>query len=197
MIQEASESAELTIKEAQDFAKKTLEKQKLLGAREATEEASRMLKKAANEAEVERLRKIANTKITANWIVLSKKEEIISKVIGEARDRIKAMTQNRKYITILENLIIEGATVLNDTELEIMLNEKDSTLGLNLGDLTKKIYEQTGTKTKFTLSEEKLDVLGGVILRTKDRKTVMDCSFDDVLRRKEIEIRSEIAKILF
>lgn len=197
MIQEASESAELIIKEAQDSAKKTLEKQKLHGVEKATEEASLILKKAANEAEVERLQRIASTKITANWIVLSRKEEIISKVFSEAEDRLKAVTQNRKYSTILENLIIKGATILNDNELEIILNEKDSTLGLNLGDLTKIIHEKTGTKTKLTLSEEKTDVLGGVILRTKDRKIAMDNTFDDILRRKERELRFEISEILF
>ena len=197
MIQEASESAELIIRDAEDFAKSTLEKQKQLGIQEATADGSVIIKKAANEAEVERLRKLANTKITANWIGLSKKKKIISAVISKAMDRLKAMTRTQEYVTVLEKLIIEGGAVLGGSELEVVLNEQDSTLGLDLADLAKKIGEKTGTETKLNLSKEETDVLGGVILRTKDGKIVMDNTFDDIILRKEKEIRADVAKILF
>lgn len=197
MIQEASESAELIIRDAEDFAKSTLEKQKQLGIQEATADGAVIIKKAANEAEVERLRKLANTKITANWIGLSKKKKIISAVISKAMDRLKAMTRTQKYVTVLEKLIIEGGAVLGGSELEVVLNEQDSTLGLDLADLAKKIGEQTGIETKLGLSEERIDVLGGVILRTKDGKIVMDNTYEDLLRRKERELRFKISEILF
>lgn len=93
ILQEAKESAELIIKDAQELAEATLEKQRQLGIREAKAISSSRLKKATNEVNAEQLRKIAQAKITSNWIVQSRKEEIIAGVINETK---KDFTSCRK-----------------------------------------------------------------------------------------------------
>ena len=87
-MQEAKESAELIIREAQELADAILEKQRHLGHEEANVKGSSLLKKAADEAAVDRLRKLATAKITANWIVLSKKGEIITAVLKKAENKL-------------------------------------------------------------------------------------------------------------
>jgi vacuolar-type H+-ATPase subunit E/Vma4 len=105
ILQEAKETAEIILKEAQEFGDSILEKQRQIAIKDAETQRSLLLKKTANEAEVKRLRKLAKAKITANWIVLSKKEEIISAVLTEAKKRLQYMTKTEKYATVLESLI--------------------------------------------------------------------------------------------
>jgi len=197
ILEEAKKSAEHIIQEAQKSAEETLEKQRQLGVQRASESAQLLLKKAESEIELNKLRNMANAKIKANWVILSKKENWIDKVLNEAKNKLKSLTQSKEYISILEKLIIEAGIILGRKELEVLLNEQDSTLPLKLDDLAKEVSEKTGFKTKLRLSEEKPKVIGGAVVRTVNGKVIMDNTFDDILRRREKDLRFEIAKILF
>ncbi len=197
ILQEAKQSAEHIIQEAQKSAKEILKKQRLLGVQRANESARLLLKKAESEVELNKLRSMANAKIKANWVILSKKETWIDNVLNEAKNELKILTQSKKYIPTLEKLIIEAGIILGGKNLEVLLNEKDSALSLKLDKLAKKISEKTGVKTKLRLAEENAKVIGGAMLRTMDGKVIMDNTFDDLLRRREKDLRFKIAKILF
>ena len=197
ILLEAQKSAEHIIQEAQKSAEDTLEKQRQRGVNKANEVAQSIFKKAENEAEVIKLSITADAKIKANWTLLSKKELWIAAVLNEAKNKLRILTQSREYIPILEKLIIEGGIILGEKESEVLLNEKDSTLSLKLEKLAKEISEKTGFKTKLRLSEEKIKVIGGAFIRTINGKVIMENTFDDILRRREKDLRSKIAKILF
>jgi V/A-type H+-transporting ATPase subunit E len=197
ILEEAKKTAEHIIQEAQKSAEETLEKQRQLGVQKASELAQPLLKKAESEAELDKLNSMANAKIEANWVILSKKETWTENVLNEAKNELKILTQSKKYLPILETLIIEAGVTSGGKELEVLLNEQDSTLPLKLDNLAKKISEKTGFKTKLKLSKEKLEVIGGAIVRTADGKVIMDNTFDDILMRREKDLRSKIAEILF
>jgi vacuolar-type H+-ATPase subunit E/Vma4 len=197
ILQEAQKSAEHIIQEAQKSAEEMLEKQRQLGVQRANESARLLLKKAESEAELSKLNSMANAKIKAKWVILSKKETWIDNVLNEAKNELKILTQSKKYLPILEKLITEAGVILGGKELEVLLNEQDSTLPLKLDDIAKEISEKTGFKTKLRLSEEKPKVIGGAIVRTANGKVIMDNTFDDILVRREKDLRSKIAEILF
>ena len=197
ILEEAHKSAAHIIQEAKKLANETLEKQRQLGIQKAEEAAQLLFKKAESEAEFNKLNSIANAKIKANWVILSKKETWIDKVLNAAKNEIKILTQSKEYIPIIEKLITEAGVILGGKELEVLLNEQDSSLPLKLEDIAKEISERTGIKTKLRLSEEKPKVMGGAIVRTANGKMVMDNTFDDMFVRKEKNLRFEIAKILF
>jgi vacuolar-type H+-ATPase subunit E/Vma4 len=197
ILEEAKKSAEHIIQEAQKSAEETLEKQRQLGVQKANESAQLFFKKAESEVELNKLRSMANAKIKANWVILSKKERWIDNVLNEAKNKLKILTQSKKYLLILEKLITEAGIMLGGKELEVLLNKQDSALPLKLNDLAKKISERTGFETKLRLSEEKPKVIGGAIVRTANGKVIMDNTFDDILRRREKDLRFEIAKNLF
>ena len=197
ILQEAKKSAEHIIQEAQKSAEEILEKQRQLGVQKANESARLIVKKAESEVELNKLRSMANAKIKANWVILSKKETWVDNVLNEAKNKLKILTQSKEYISILEKLITEASVILGGKNLEVLLNEQDSTLPLKLDDLAKEISEKTGFETKLRLSGEKLKVIGGAIVRTANGKVIMDNTFDDILRRREKDLRFEIAKILF
>jgi len=197
ILEEAKKTAEHVVQEAQKSAEETLEKQRQLGVQKANESAQLVFKKAESEVELNKLRSMANAKIKANWVILSKKETWIDNVLNEAKNKLKILTQSKKYLPILEKLITEAGVILGGKELEVLLNEQDSALPLKLDDLAKEISERTGFETKLRLSEEKLKVIGGAIVRTANGKVIMDNTFDDILVRREKDLRSKIAKILF
>ena len=197
ILEEAKKTAEHIIQEAQKSAEETLEKQRQLGVQKASELAQPLLKKAESEAELNKLRSMANAKIKANWVILSKKETWIDNVLNEAKNKLRILTESKEYIPILEKLIIEAGIILGGKELEVLLNEKDSALSLKLDKLAKEINEKTGVETKLRIAEEKTKVIGGAMLRTMDGKIIMDNTFEDILKRREKNIRSKIAKILF
>lgn len=197
ILREAKETAKLIVSDAQKKAEKMIKKQKELGIKEANAERLLILKKAESEADFNRIHKIANSKITSNWIVLSRKEEIISSVLTEAKKRLRDLTHTKKYVSILESLIIKAGIILEDNILEVILTERDSKLPLNLNKLAKNIAKKTKTKVELNLSKEKIQAIGGVILRTSDGKVIMDNTFDDMLKQKEKILNDKISKILF
>ena len=197
IMQEAKEAAELIIDDAQKLAEKMVKTQKQLGTKEANAKRSSILKKATNEAALERSNKIANSKITSNWIVLSRKQEIIIAVLQEAKKRLQNLTQTTKYIAILEKLIIQAGTILGGNKLDVFLSEKDSKLALDLSKLAKEIGSRTKTQAKLILSKDNLPIIGGAMLRTSDGKVIMDNTFDDILRQRERILKFRISKILF
>ena len=197
ILQEAKESAEIIINDAKQLAIKTVNKQKQMGIKDAKEKRASTLKKAKNEATMERLHKIANSKITANWVVLSRKDEIINSVIDETKKRLIKFTKTKDYSLLIEKQIIEGATVLGGNTIELILNRKDSKLQLDLTKLSKKISSITKNNTKIKLSTEKNRSIGGIMLKTSDRKIILDYTFDDLLKQKEKMIKNEISNLLF
>jgi len=197
IVEEAKKSAEHTLQEAEKSAEDTLKKHKQRGVQRANEAAKILLKKAESEAELYKLNSIANSKIKAKWVILSKKETWIDNVLTEAKNELKVLTQSKKYLSILEKLITEAGVILGGKELELLLNTQDSALPLKLDNIAKEIAEKIGFETKMNLSKEKTEVVGGAMVRTADGKVIMDNTFDDILRRREKELRSEIAKILF
>ena len=197
IAEEAKKTAGHILQEAEKSAEDTIRKQNQRGIQSAKEAAKLILKKAESEAELDKLNSIANSKIKANWVILSKKETWIDNVLNEAKNELKIITQSKEYIPILEKLIVEAGVILGGKELEVLLNTQDSALPLELDRIARIISEKTGCKTKMTLSEEKLEIIGGTVVRETNGKVIMDNTFDDILRRREKELRSEIAKILF
>lgn len=197
IINEGMQEAELIIKNAQEMADAFLEKQKQQGIHEASVKAASLFRKAEKEAEGERLRKVANAKASSKWIVLARKEALIEKVLDESKKRLQIMIESKEYFSLLPKLIIEAGVVLGGGDLEVLLNKRDTTLPLKFGGMEAKISEKTGSDTKLRLCEQKTEATGGAMVRTKDRKIVMDNTFEDRIRRKDRELRYAITGILF
>jgi vacuolar-type H+-ATPase subunit E/Vma4 len=92
---------------------------------------------------------------------------------------------------------VDAGTVLGGGALEILLNKRDSTLPLKLNVLTKKIAEKTEKKTQLRLSKQKIEALGGAVVKTANGRIVADNTFEAIIQRREKDLRFKIAKILF
>lgn len=165
LLSEAHETAENIIQNAKKTVHDTLEEQRKKGRERAREIVTSINKKAQNESVIIKLRDTASAESKAKWLILEKKHALIENVLNQVTDELLTLIETDKYLHILENLIVEGGTILDTTDLEVILNERDSTLQLDLDKLAEKIGERTGKKTIITKSEKIIDVIGGVIIQ--------------------------------
>jgi len=197
ILSEAHETAEKIILDMKKTVQVTLEEQRKKGKERAREIVISIDKKAQNDSVIIKLREMASAESKAKWLILEQKHVLIENVLNQVKDELFTRIKTDKYVNVLENLIVEGGIILGATDLEVILNERDSTLPLDLDRLAEKIGEKTGTKTKITKSAKKIDVVGGAIIQTTDGKIVMNNTFEGMLHNSESEIRFKIAQILF
>ncbi|UCH71111.1 MAG: hypothetical protein JSV29_03845 [Candidatus Bathyarchaeota archaeon] len=197
ILRDSRKKAKFVVKEARKSADIMLEKQKESARRKAGERVSSMLKKTESEVATIRGTVFTDVRRKASWSVLSEKERLVTTVLDEVITRLRALSQSKKYISILETLIVDAGTVLGGGALEILLNKRDSTLPLKLNVLTKKIAEKTEKKTQLRLSKQKIEALGGAVVKTVNGRIVADNTFEAIIQRREKDLRFKIAKILF
>ena len=197
LLSEAHETAEKIIKDAEKTVQDALEEQRKKGRERARESVISIDEKAQNDSVIINLRDTASAESKAKWLTLEKKHVLIENVLNQVKEELSARIKTDKYLHVLENLIVEGGIIVGETDLEVILNERDSTLPLDFDKLAEKIGEKIGKKTKITKSTIKIDVIGGAIIQTTDGKIIMNNTFEALLNNSEREIRFKIAQILF
>jgi len=194
---EAQETAEKIIQDAKKTIHGILEDQRKKGRERARKDVILIDKKAQSDSVLIKLRDIASAERKAKWVILEKKHTLIENILNQVKDELNSLIKTDKYVHVLENLIMEGGIIVGEPDLEVIFNERDSTLPLDLGKLAEKIGEKTGVKTKITKFAKKIDVIGGAIIQTTDGKIVMNNTFEGMLNNSDSEIRFNIAQLLF
>jgi V/A-type H+-transporting ATPase subunit E len=197
ILQDARKDAESIIAEARKSAEITIERQKELGRKEASEKVSSIINSAKNEVNPVREAVLTDARRRAGWMILSEKERLLEGVMDEVKVEFRAFTKTERYVPWLKKVIIEAGTVLGGGKTQVALNEHDSTLRLGLDTLSKEIEKRTGTRTDFELFKESINTLGGAIVRTVDGRVVVDNTFETILTHRERDLKPKIAKILF
>ncbi len=168
LLFEAHETAEKIIQDVKKTVQYTLEEQRKKGRERAREIIISIDKKSQNDSLIINLRDTASAESKAKWLILEKKHALIQNVLNQAKDELLTRIKTDKYVRVLENLIVEGGIIIDATDLEVLLNERDSTLPLDMDKLAENIGEKTGKKTKITKSEKRIDAIGGAIIQTTD-----------------------------
>lgn len=197
ILVDAKEDAESIVLEARKAAEMMIEEQKDLGRQRASERVAAILTDARNEVRLIQRATLTETKRKANWAVLSEKDRLIANVMNEAKLKLVELTKTQKYLPLLEKLLVQAGTGLGGGNMQVVLNQHDSNLPLKLDRLAKEIETKTGMKTRLELSKERLNASGGVAVRTPDGKVVVDNTFETILRRREIDLKPRMAKLLF
>ena len=186
--EDADKEAAAILEEAKKEAAAILEEAK----RKAEQRRSDIIVRGEKEAELLRQRIVANAKLKARKSGLDAKEELISAVFKEAEKELGKVASTDKYMDILRELIREGVASVGE-DAEVVGRKEDEKLlkGGLLEDLSKELG------VKITLSPEKIESIGGVIVRSKSGKVEVNNTFETRMQRMQDTLRSEIAKILF
>ena len=197
LLSEARETAEKIIQDAKKTVQDTLKEQRIKGRESAREKVILINQKAQNDVVINKLRDKASTESKANWLILEKKHQLIENILNQVKDELRTLIKTDKYVHVLENLIVEGCINIGETDLEVILNERDSTVPLDLDKLAENVGEKTGLKTKITKSAKKIDAIGGAIIQTINGKIIINNTFEGMLKYSEREIRLKITQTLF
>ncbi|UCD97035.1 MAG: hypothetical protein JSV35_03000 [Candidatus Bathyarchaeota archaeon] len=197
ILEDAREEAKTIVTQAEKSAEVLLENRRQAGQQKAEEDMYALLRRAESEVEIIRGRVATETRREAGWLVLSKKEQLVTKVLDEVKRRLEDLQKSKRYIPILEKTIIDAGTALEGGKLEVMLSEDDSTLPIRLDTLAKAITEETGVKTSLTLAKKRIKGLGGALVKMPSDKIIVDNTFEAILKRREKELRFRISRILF
>jgi V/A-type H+-transporting ATPase subunit E len=198
IIEDAKKEAENIIKEANKNAEQIIEDSKKNAVSKALEEEKDLIRKAKEEAENIRNTILSEARIKSSWMIINEKTKIIDEAIEKTKEKLKEFTKSKeKYMEILSKLIINAGSTLGGGELEILLNKQDLKLPLDIKKLEKIVEEKTGKKTIFKIVDEDLQTIGGVIVRTKDQKIIINYTFEGLIESHKRYLQKEASKILF
>ena len=114
-------------------------------------------------------------------------EKNINKVFSAALKELSS-NKGKNYPQSLELFINEGLDSIDESEILISCNKKDSSI-------VKDIIDKISSKSKKTLqlSDEYLTTSGGVIVSNTDSTVVVNNTIEDRLERMKAELRTDIA----
>ncbi len=171
--------------------------QKLKDAQTKAKQATASItSKAEIEANAEVSRYEASAKLKAKYQLLEAKEALIKDVLSSAQKHLEELVKKKAYERILERLIVDAATALEEPELEIVV-PKGHASNIELKSVEAAIAKATGQKTKLNISKEDVRAVGGAIVRNKDSTRWVDNTFEARLERLDGEIRDTISTTLF
>ena len=129
--------------------------------------------------------------------VLATKEKLIEQAFAKALEKLQAFTKEPAYVSLLEHLILEGAMGLGGGELHVQTNHNDSLQVQDLRKLEKIISDRTKTETTLYLLPDRINCIGGALIKKADGSIFIDNTFEAKLARQRRELRVLVSKTLF
>jgi len=117
-------------------------------------------------------------------------ESAIDEIFNKAKEKLAKSNNEKNYEKLLNNLIADSAGKLG-SEILIQCNKTDL-------KLVKKIASDISTdkKMKITVSDEVLDIIGGIKATSLDRTMTLDNTLDSSIESLKPLIRKEIVQLL-
>jgi V/A-type H+-transporting ATPase subunit E len=185
IVEDAEEQAKRNVKSAEEQAAE-IKKQNL------KKFAERLHEKEISDLEVARLeqkRQISNARF-----------QLLDEVVAEATTILDKMSKDSdpRYKTGLIKLIIEAATKVQASDLEILINSKDkSFVKGKLAELKRNISQLKGIPVTLKINEEELSTQGGTVVRDKEKKQIFNNTYEARLAEAKSKLTSQISIILF
>lgn len=168
---------------------------------EIKEKAETNCEKILNAAKLEAAniirRETVNAKIKTRLKILSQKRKFLDEVFKKAEQQFESSTKQEIYGKMLSSLIIEAATAAGGGNLEIFLNGSDVKRKLPVKEISKTVSSELGSDVNIVISKKTIDVVGGVLVQTADRKTKIDSTLEAILERSRKDLELKISEILF
>ncbi|MCD5424997.1 MAG: V-type ATP synthase subunit E [Methanosarcinaceae archaeon] len=130
-------------------------------------------------------------RMNSKKIVMDTKSELISDCFNESLLQLKEIPTTSAYEDILVKYIQNGMDMMELTDVIVECNKKDA-------PIVKKIASNmSGKLLSVKVSKNHIDSIGGIIIKSKDDSMFVNNTFEEIIRRKENEIRYGVSKILY
>lgn len=199
IIDEAEKKAEKILEEARVRAKNMLEKAERDGREKALRDFEDIKARFEEEARAVRAKMLSDARIKANSIMLKTKNRILDDVLKKLLERLRRWADENvdEYSKLIETLILRSSIELGGGELEVLLSRNDLGISIDLETLSKRVAEATGVETRLMLGGEKIDALGGVVVRSVDRRIAANNTFEAIIESTRRELTRLISDRLF
>ena len=195
---------EKILKQAQEQAANTLDKAKraserdLVYAREEAEEIrSQHRAKIHPMAKIEGRKSLMDAEMDARRKLLEKKEELVFRIFAEAESKLEELRGSQAYMDVISKLIEEGVTSISgDVIVEFGEKDKDVLTPDAISSIESHLRKSLGRDFQLQFQCVGDKISSGVIIKSKDKRVIVDNSLSNRLRRLEEERRGEVSEIL-
>lgn len=189
VIGDVQKEAEAIILAAEKEAKETLR----VAKEQADKNSQAIINEAKAKAENEKRKTASVTQEELRNRLLQTKEGLIDAAFDNALIKFKEYVETKDYRVYLLKLIEEATKRIDQKNLVVQLNAKDTTW------LTQEILNQLSKKSGYKLkfSKETEDFIGGCKIQTVDGKITYDSTIDGRLQELKPALRIVIARLLF
>ena len=149
---------------------------------------NKIMDDARKQAENLKKQIVGNSKLSTRNKQLVLIEEAVSDAFEKAKTKIDSVRSSNEYVSMMKKLLEDGLNSINAEEVVVECNGKDR-------DVVKKMASELGLnlKVKINISEEAINVLGGLRVMPKDGSMVYDNTLDSRIERLKPIIRKDIA----
>jgi len=167
--------------------------------REAYEIAKR---KVHEKIFLKRSLELGNVEKKKRTELLMAKQEILETIRRMVIDKLQKIVNGEdpryNYSDILYNLMKKAVLEINEDEIYVQANEKDTKyLKSKLSDLQSKLSQEIGRNIKIIILDQPIKCMGGIVARNKDGRRVFYGTIDGRLNEIFRGYRNKINKILF
>ena len=147
------------------------------------EEYDRILDEGKKEAEKIEKQIIGSSDLESRNKQILLLDESVQKVFDKAIEKISTANRDQNYSNLMESLLTEATTALGTTEVTVYANSKD-----------KEVVQSILSKFQGAeLSNDTIDCLGGVEVKSKDGTMTFNDTIDARVDRMKPLIRKDIA----
>lgn len=189
ILKEAREKTAQLMEAAQNEARSILNRARLA----AREEMEREMREAKTRGEQVYRAMLAEGRLKAKKEILLKREELVSEVFEQAKERLAKYTSSERYKKDLIRIAAEACKKLNSDKVVIRANERDLKL---LQKHVDELLRAAGRLQSVSLGEP-IQTMGGVRVGTPDGKMEIDDTLEARMNREFEALRIKVAKVLF
>lgn len=156
-------------------------------------EYTKIISLARKQAENLKRQIVGSSRLVARNKQLILIERAVNDVFEKARAKLSALNNEREnYVALIKKMLNEGVSEIPSEELIVECNTRDR----ELVQMVTEEISRKNNKIRIRLSDESLNVIGGIRIMSADRLMSYDNTLDSHIERLKPLIRKDIAQML-
>jgi V/A-type H+-transporting ATPase subunit E len=155
-------------------------------------ERTRIVESAKKQAENLKRQVVGSSRLAARNQELVMIENAVNSAFEQARKKLASSNNKESYRALMAAIIEDSVSSVGSGEVTVECNKADAELVAKIvADLEKK-----GTRVKVSVSDQPIDVIGGIRVKSADGSMSYDNTIDSRIERLKPLIRKNIAQML-
>ena len=156
-------------------------------------EYTKIISLSQKQAENLKRQIIGSSRLVARNKQLILIERAVNDVFEKAKAKLSSLNdEGENYSTLIKKMLKEAVSEIPSEELIVECNTKDR----ELVNMAIEEISRENNKIRMTLSDESLNVIGGIRIMSSDRSMSYDNTLDSRIERLKPLIRKDIAQML-